>query len=231
MENYQPWFEKINPLLEVPVIKFNDDSIIYDSFEIIKELEKRYPEISLYLDYSDVKLWVDKIKELPIHIITFGNMGWLSKYNIPSLQFSTKISRLQELSLVNSTNSDIYKNKLINMRQFISKINDKNTISEINNKVYSLLDEIEIHLSSHIWMVNDRYTLADTYLFNLLYRLEEVGLFDKSYPNLHKYFKRNQERKSFDAIRLYNMSFNYFASALKVKISHNLGRLFNKIIF
>ena len=44
--HFEPWYAKINPYLQVPTLKYNDETI-YDSKKMIKTLSERHPDKSL----------------------------------------------------------------------------------------------------------------------------------------------------------------------------------------
>lgn len=52
--HYEPWYAKINPSLQVPTLKYNDETI-YDSKVIIKELTERHPDKSLMPKDEEMK--------------------------------------------------------------------------------------------------------------------------------------------------------------------------------
>lgn len=202
-EQYQPWYLKINPKGEVPVLK-DGVKLIPDSVRIIDYLEDNFsngeharlipmdqgPEIR-----QKILHFRAEIDKLPANVITVGSFfhpdfctNLRYPFFIPSVRKHLKAAEkkssasLRETAEKNPESRDVLLQKANAQDKKHLLVTDKSEYLKVLAQVDQVLDEVEEELASHAgeranwWLCSDRFTIADISLTILLDRLSRVGL-------------------------------------------------------
>ncbi|XP_055358002.1 ganglioside-induced differentiation-associated protein 1-like [Paramacrobiotus metropolitanus] len=228
-ENYEPWFVKINPACEVPVLR-DGTKIISGSQRIIDYLEEHYTTgfVSLSpgrssIEFHKVRYLRDAIDAVPIELITYGYMRHselTDKIKVPDFVKSKLGERFFQRKKLLSTYMakhpelrDAYNDKLARVEQNDSQADDLNAVNGKLNEVDLLLDKIEEHLRTNAtvderrnwWLCAAEFTTADISLAILLSRLYFLGLAQRFWsistrPYLAIYYQRLNDRPAFQKV-------------------------------
>ena len=200
--HYEPWYAKINPSLQVPTLKYNDETL-YDSKDIIKELTERHPDKSLMPKDEETKKQVKDFIET-YYGIQPNITGFT--FNQPSTAEPVLMKKprtivsgtkaLQKLSK-NPEFKTIAKKKRETLRKAQKKIFDVD-VEVHNNKIREVLEKMEKMLSDEReFLCGKEYTLADvlgTVLCSRVYFKKENKMFP---PNVKRYWESMWTRDSF----------------------------------
>ncbi|MBE9503659.1 MAG: glutathione S-transferase family protein [Proteobacteria bacterium] len=200
LENYKPWYMRLNPKGVVPTL-VNGDEVVTDSFRIInyidQQLEGPSLEPNLSEEQSEMRRWLALGDHLPIHALTYGRGG------VPGgTQMLEK--RLKALDGYKNNNPELaehYKAKIESVKSLKENAENSDNIAEIENRTEQLIDELESVLSQREYIAGSTYSLADVIWNVLLARLELLGMAslweNSKRPELAAYYLQMKNRASF----------------------------------
>ena len=206
MDNYEPWFARLQPTMTVPVMCY-DDQVIGDSKDILYFLAERHAERGLYPQAARAE--IDEFIEafyarfMFIGIFTFGHLLQRSeglKRFILHAKTDVTLAKLRTLAEDPET-GDVARKKLAQMehRDF-SQLSDPGLLGKADAEVTGLVQMLEERLQDgRSWVCGEAYTLADIVATALLARvhfIQEEALFT---PAVSAYWQRLQARPSFAA--------------------------------
>ncbi|GFQ76875.1 ganglioside-induced differentiation-associated protein 1 [Trichonephila clavata] len=224
-EQFEPWFVRINPKCEVPVLK-DGVKIIPDSCRIIDYIEDNFsngdtprllPEKGSP-EFQQMGRMRDLLDNLPIGLVTFGcifNPQMTGKIRLSNQEIRIRQARfaahenlLTDLSEKNKEFKDHYLVKKSGLTRLFKLVTDSNEVDKGILDVEYALKEVEKLLVTHEgdkkkwWLCCEKFTIADISLCILLYRLHEIGLTDIFFkdnrlPLVQEYFKRAQQREAY----------------------------------
>ena len=206
MDNYEPWFARLQPTMTVPVMCY-DDQVIGDSKDILYFLAERHADRGLYPQAARAE--IDEFIEafyarfMFIGIFTFGHLLQRSeglKRFILHAKTDVTLAKLRTLAEDPET-GDVARKKLAQMehRDF-SQLSDPGLLGKADAEVTGLVQMLEEKLQDgRSWVCVEAYTLADIVATALLARvhfIQEEALFT---PVVSAYWQRLQARSSFAA--------------------------------
>ena len=206
MDNYEPWFARLQPTMTVPVMCYGD-RVIGDSKDILYFLAERHADRGLYPKAARAE--IDKFVEafyarfMFIGIYTFGHLlqrsDGLKRF---ILHAKTDVTLTKLRTLVGDPElGDVARKKLAQMehRDF-SQLSDPGLLDKANTEVAGLVQMLEDRLlEGRSWVCGEAYTLADIVATALLARvhfIQQEALFT---PTVRAYWQRLQARPSFAA--------------------------------
>ena len=206
MDNYEPWFARLQPTMTVPVMCYGD-RVIGDSKDILYFLAERHADRGLYPKAARAE--IDKFVEafyarfMFVGIYTFGHLlqrsDGLKRF---ILHAKTDVTLTKLRTLVGDPElGDVARKKLAQMehRDF-SQLSDPGLLDKANTEVAGLVQMLEDRLlEGRSWVCGEAYTLADIVATALLARvhfIQQEALFT---PTVRAYWQRLQARPSFAA--------------------------------
>ena len=206
MDNYEPWFARLQPTMTVPVMCYGE-RVIGDSKDILYFLAERHADRGLYPKAARAE--IDKFIEafyarfMLIGIYTFGHLlqrsDGLKRF---ILHAKTDVTLTKLRTLVGDPElGDVARKKLAQMehRDF-SQLSDPGLLDKANTEVAGLVQMLEDRLlEGRSWVCGEAYTLADIVATALLARvhfIQQEALFT---PTVRAYWQRLQARPSFAA--------------------------------
>uniref|UniRef100_A0A672KXH1 Ganglioside-induced differentiation-associated protein 1-like n=1 Tax=Sinocyclocheilus grahami TaxID=75366 RepID=A0A672KXH1_SINGR len=212
-EHNEPWFMRLNPTGEVPVLVHNDN-VICDPTQIMDYLEQNFcdehtpklipEEGSTY--YHRVQHYRELLDSLQMDAYTHGcilHPEITVDSHIPA--YATTHIRTQilntesELKKLAAENPDLKDAYIAKQRRLKSKLFDHYNMKYLKK----LLDELENVLGSQqAWLCGDFFSIADVSLAVILHRLKFLGLSRRYWGNgtrvnLETYYERVLNRPTF----------------------------------
>ena len=204
MDNYEPWFVRMQPKMTVPVLKY-DDLIIGDSQDIMLFLAERHSDKGLYP--SNQKSAIDKyINEFYskfnfIGAFTFGN---LASKGETMRKFIARGKREVSLQKLNKLAQDpefktLAEAKLEKMQSFdLLKMAESQDLNELDNIMSVLVNQMEDDLSDgRQFLMGDSYTLADVVGTAYCARIHFIKGTELFGDGVLEYWERMKSRSSF----------------------------------
>ncbi|MDC0865321.1 glutathione S-transferase family protein, partial [bacterium] len=197
-ENYSDWFLGINPRALVPVL-VDDGEVHIESNDILKYLEKKFPEPSLIPNESIEFISTLLTEEDDLHIdmrnisirFLFGNKARKKK--------TSSIEKLEEDSGTIQGKEDTHKIKELTFYKDFNKegITDEAVIQSVS-KFKKLYDNFESNLSKQPYLLGVQISLLDIAWFIYTHRLFLSGYpFKKLHPKVLEWYKHLLNKKEF----------------------------------
>jgi glutathione S-transferase len=194
-EHQQEWYIKLNRRAVVPTL-IHDDVAVQESNIINEYLDEQFPNPPLMppnsLGRAQVRLWTiqldEDIHDACIAILSFG-IAFRYQY----------IERGEAGQKMLEQIPNIFKRE--RRRDVIDKGMDSMHFRIAVQRMEKLLNEMQLALSQHKWLVGDDYTIADAAFTPYITRLEHLnilGMID-SRPKVVDWYKRIKDRPSFEA--------------------------------
>ncbi|KAK4876661.1 hypothetical protein RN001_009167 [Aquatica leii] len=224
---YEPWFLKLNPRGQIPVLQ-DTGKVIPDSARIIDYLEDNFsngdtPRL-IPINNPAVKEKVLHFRSildpLPARVLTIGSFHHSELVHFPKPPFVGPIrsllkngdkrivSLLKDLAETNPDISLVLLRKVAVYERKSSTITEKTEYLKLLDQFDEVLTEVENELASHTgdkenwWLCGDCFTVADISLTILLERLSQLGYESRFWKNgkrpyLEKYYARVKQRESY----------------------------------
>jgi glutathione S-transferase len=206
MENYEPWYARINPKLTVPTVVY-DGQKITDSQDIMKHLAKNHPERKLYDAGSKAHIDV-YMKHFYDSFSSIGGFTFLNimKWGPHWFLFIMKGKGLVTWWKQRQLAKDPEFTKIVEDKRIaISKMkNSGKSLAEMEAAVKSICDRMEEDLSKSKsgFLVGDHYTLADVMATALCARVHFIKGMAYFGPHTEKYFEMVQKRPSYKEAKI-----------------------------
>ena len=206
MDNYEPWFARLQPTMTVPVMCY-DDQVIGDSKDILYFLAERHAERGLYPQAARAE--IDEFIEafyarfMFIGIFTFGHLLQRSeglKRFILHAKTDVTLAKLRTLA-EDPELGDVARKKLAQMQhRDFSQLSAPGLLGKADAEVTELVQMLEERVQDgRSWVCGETYTLTDIVATALLARvhfIQQEALFT---PTVRAYWQRLQARPSFAA--------------------------------
>ncbi|MED6271010.1 Ganglioside-induced differentiation-associated protein 1 [Characodon lateralis] len=209
-EHNEPWFMRLNPAGEVPVLVHNDN-VICDPTQIIDYLEENFndegtprlvpQEGSRY--YLRVQHYRELLDSLPMDAYTHGcilHPEITAESHIPTYaaaSIRTQIGNTQtELAKLAEQNPELKDAYVAKQRRLKSKLFDHDNLKylkKILDELESVMDQVEKELQRRVeetpeegspsWLCGDFFSIADVSLAVTLHRLKFLGLSRRYWGN------------------------------------------------
>jgi glutathione S-transferase len=192
-EHQQPWYVKLNPRAVVPTL-VHDDKVVTESNVILEYLDESFPNLALRPDdpygRARVRFWIKQLDE-DIHdasaaILSFG-IAFRHQY-IQRGELGTRLLEQIPNILKRERRRDVIE-KGVKSVHFVIAI----------QRMVQLLDEMEVALSKHLWLISDDYSLADVAYIPYLARLEHLNILGLVGDRTHvaTWYEQCKARRSF----------------------------------
>lgn len=181
----------IHPNGLVPAI-VHDGQIVYESSDILRYLDEKYPEPSLIpsnpKERAEMEEWLDMTRDLHVKVIkvwVYGKERYRSKTPESMAEYEKKQPSRE---LVEFHRMTLQEGHIPQHR-----------IDEADRELHKLFERIESNLGTHDWMVSDQMSLADiAWIPN--YKLLDFNHFPFSeYPRVTDWIERFTSRPSYKA--------------------------------
>lgn len=182
-EQFEKEYLSINPQGSVPTL-IHDGTPVYGSENILKYLEKVFPDTSL-LSSNEEEMWEWVESATRTHIET--GIGYLYSKR------SGRPAKLDKLSLYKNHNYEKYM-FLIERGHHMTEIQKQETINIINAKLQMLDDQ----LKNNNYIFGSKISVADIAWFPDLMFLSHLSYDFSSYDNVIKWIKTMQDRPSYN---------------------------------
>ncbi|XP_013394918.1 ganglioside-induced differentiation-associated protein 1-like [Lingula anatina] len=249
-ETYEPWYMRMNPKGQVPVIKHRG-GYLADSCAIMQYLEKEYDTPPKLLPAAstpqreEALRFADLINSIKIEVITYGIISFphlsqggmlvgkfqrLMEWRAKSMgQYTPFLERYKAKS---PDLEDVYIQKEKDLSEFYAQFRDEATVQRAIVGAQNVLDELEETLGKRkegeCWLCGPDMTVADVNLAILIGRLDSAGvgyMFWKNgkRPNIEAYFHRLKKNDVYKSVCEFNPFLGIFLPLVKKKLPSILG--------
>uniref|UniRef100_A0A1A8I8Z8 Ganglioside-induced differentiation-associated protein 1 n=1 Tax=Nothobranchius kuhntae TaxID=321403 RepID=A0A1A8I8Z8_NOTKU len=209
-EHNEPWFMKLNPAGEVPVLVHND-TVICDPTRIMDYLEETFkdegtPRLVPEADsryYLRVQHYRELLDTLPMDAYTHGCIlhpeitvdSHIPAYAATSIrtQIGNTQSELEKLAEQNPELKDAYTAKRRRLKSKLFDHDNMKYLKKLLDELEGVMDQVETELQRRVeetpeegspsWLCGDFFSMADVSLAVLLHRLKFLGLSRRYWGN------------------------------------------------
>lgn len=199
-DNYAPDYVRMNPNAVVPTLR-HGETVVYDATRIARYVDATFPGPRLTpedaADKSEMDRWVDRLDELSIRILSYGSMEGISG-RIALLMNDKRLGKLEQLRDAHPDLRDVYEAKIADIRGFSQSATIPEEVAAIRAKANAFLDELEVRLGEHDYVVGKTYSLADvvwTVTVGRMFMLKLMPL--EGRPHVAAWYERMKARPSF----------------------------------
>jgi tetrachloro-p-hydroquinone reductive dehalogenase len=207
LENFEPWFCRLNPAMTVPVLEHGGHRLA-DTLAICRYVDETFPgERLLPVDAAarePVEEWSELKREFPDRDLTYGLLKGLPG-RLARQGLARRRTRLEQHREANPELANHYAAKILDLDEFERTVNDPVAVQAHLERTRALLDRLESRIAEGPWITGSRYSLADVVWTAILARLELVGLGGelRDRPAVARYWQRLKSRPSFRAARMH----------------------------
>lgn len=203
MEQFQPWFMRLNPKGEVPVLDHNG-KIITETLDIIRYLDENLPGPKLTPvsaeDQAAMEEWIALERDFPEADFTYGLVEQ-GTGKIVAKDMERRKRLIKEHMQKNPDMTAIYQVKLDLVTDWQDRLRDTELVDKLVDRLHEMLDKLEDRVAGREFIASGNYTLADVVWAAFLGRLEMLG-FKRMWsfgarPNIEEYYIRMKQRPSF----------------------------------
>ena len=201
MENYEPWYARLNPQMVVPTLE-HDGEVICDSARIIRYIDESFegpPLLPLDPDLRRrVERIVDQIDGLRIRELSYARLrGFFGVMRDRVIQ-PRRLRKLREYRATAPELRDVYDARIADVTAWNATMTQPAQMDVLRSELVAVLDELEANLAESAFVVGDAYSLADLMATVLCARMRLMGLADlEQYPRLSAHYSRMRARPGF----------------------------------
>lgn len=203
MENYEPWYARLNPGLVVPTLE-HDGDIVTDSARIVRYVDDQFdgPPLTPSGDEERERMehWIQRIDAFNFRGLSYGNVpSALSAMRDQS--FDKRRKKIRSSMEEAPDLRDVFEAKLDDIDQWEKTVQTPAEVDAIEDELHDMLDELDATLRPRKWVAGPDYSLADILVTIGLGRIHMIGfgdlIDDDEYPAVAEYYARVGNRPSF----------------------------------
>lgn len=206
MENYEPWYVRMNPRAVVPTLK-HGERVVTDSAHIVRYVDESFAGPPLTPTDSEARQkmerLIDLMEGLPFRTLSYAQpSAWRRK--AAHAMVGTRERKLRRLAAKHADLRQAYEAKIADVKRWREDLIEPAAVEAGRGELSRVLDEAEALLADgRSFLVGDAYTLADVFWTVGLARLHIMkslgGLDQSEHPQLVRYYQRVRARPSFEA--------------------------------
>lgn len=228
MENYEPWYVRLNPHAVVPTLQ-HGERVVFDSARILRYIDEAFPGPALTPSEPALRERmedrVQRADRLRLRELSYGTMGGPLGF-VARRGERSRIQRLLQKKAEAPELAAAYDAKIEDVRRWFAIARDPVRVQEVKAEVLAVLDGIERDLLAQPFLAGPAYSLADVIWTVVLARLRMLGLgreVDRR-PGLAAYYARMRARPSFRQADLWDhfgvgTALRFFLTGLRQKLT------------
>lgn len=203
MENYEPWYARLNPNMVIPTID-HDGAIVCDSAVIIRYIDDNFDGPRLVPEDSQeralVLRWVERIDRLAIRELSYSTLSGFTARMRDRVIMPRRLKLLRKHQRAAPDLHDVYERRIADVRGWIAVMREPAEMAAKRAELLAALAELDERLQGGEFVVGERYTLADMMATVLTARVRLMRPVDPdAYPALAAHYERMKRRPNFPA--------------------------------
>lgn len=203
MENYQPWYARLNPRMVVPTLD-HDGTIVCDSSAIIRYVDDNFEGPALIPDDADaraaVNRWIERIDGLDIRELSYGRLKGAFAHLRDRVIMPRRLRMLRKYQAQAEDLHEVYARRIEDVEQWIAVLGQPRDLDARFDELVAVLDDLEAALAEGGFVVGAAYSLADMMATVLAARVRLMGFVDlDDWPALADHYERMKQRPGFPA--------------------------------
>lgn len=203
MENYEPWYARINPRMVVPTLD-HDGELIRDSARIIRYVDANFegppllpPDAS---QREQVERIVDRIDALRIRELSYSSFGRVLAKLRDMVIMPRRLEMLRKHRASAPELADAYDARIADVQAWIETMHQPAELARLRADLDDTLADLEQRAKSGQFLVGEQYSLADLMATVVCARMRllKIAALD-DYPALAEHYARMKARPRFPA--------------------------------
>jgi glutathione S-transferase len=205
LQNYEPWYLRMNPKGVVPTL-VHGDRVVTDSARIIRYVDETFDGPTLTpsgdVERQRMQSWIDRQDDLRMRELSYASFKGTLGFVLRRVSMPLRARRLSKLRAAHPDLEDVYAAKIQDVRQWSESIASAEEVADARRDLESVLRLAEEQLAKTAHLAGDAYSLADVAWTCILARLKMLGLADTLWgearlPALAAYYETLRARPSF----------------------------------
>eukprot|EP00736_Rhodelphis_marinus_P007283 Rmarinus@m.25743 len=203
LENYEPWYIRLNPRMVVPTL-VHGDKVVVDSAKIIEYIDEAFPGPSLVPapdeEKSEMRRWVEILDKFPFRDLSYSRMPG------GAASLSSRMRMLEETKRdlpEFADQCDARKEVLTSLKEVLAS---PEKVELVRKQAVDLLDSFNNHLQTHTWAAGSAYSLADVMWTVALARMAFLDMAQYweggKLPLVDAYYQRCKDRPSYSEAQM-----------------------------
>lgn len=203
MENYEPWYVRMNPSAVVPTLK-HGERIVTDSLTILRYVDDSFDGPALMPADDECRAIAERllarIDRLPMRTLSYSpRRQWLR--GLLQRVIGGRVRRLKRHLQRNPELADAYRRKLEDVQSWKRDVIDPAVVEAAKQEVIAALAEIEHTLERFggPFVLGEQYTLVDVMATTLVARVHMLGRAEllEPLPRIRGWYQQMRARPSF----------------------------------
>ncbi len=204
MENYDPWYARLNPRMVVPTLD-HGGHIVTDSARIIRYIDDAFDGPRLMPvdpgERAAVEAWIERIDRLAIRELSYSTLGGLLAHMRDRVVMPRRLRVLRRQQRRNPALRAVYQARIDDVQRWVAVMRRPDVLAPLRAELEGTLTDLDARLAEQAYVVGDGYTFADlmatvlTARVVLMRRLGDIG----RYPHLRAHYARMRARPRFPA--------------------------------
>ncbi len=205
LQNYEPWYVRLNPRGVVPTL-VHGERVITDSARILRYVDEAFEGPRLVPEMAEARErmehWIAQQDGLRMRELSYASFRGALGLVLRRVSMPLRVSKLRRLAAANPDLVNLYEAKLEDVLQWRAAIAAPTEIDQIRAELEAVLTSLEEQLGVTSFVAGDAYSLADVAWTCVLARLEMLGIASSlwasgRFPRVEAYYARLQARPSF----------------------------------
>ena len=203
LENYEPWYMRLNPRGVVPTLS-HDGEVITDSARIVRYVDEHLPGMSLQPGdpeaHATMEHWIERQDSFPMRELSLAR----TPPALASIIRRGVARRLRVLAAYRDRTPELarrYQARLDDLERSLRLVAAPGEVAALQRRLDDLLEELDARLDDgRPWIAGDTYSLADvvwTVFLARVHMLSSRPPWAERLPALAAYWRRVRARPSF----------------------------------
>ena len=201
MENYEPWYARLNPNMVIPTLVHGDE-VVCDSSRIIRYIDAQFDGPALLPDEPEARAqvdeWIDRIDRLRIRELSYSKIEGALSHLRDRIVMPRRLSELRRHQRAAPELHEVYAARIGDVQGWIAAMKTPADLAAMKAELEGVLDDLEASLQDGDFVVGATYTLADMMATVLFARMRLMGLSNmERRPRLVAHYQRMRQRPNF----------------------------------
>jgi len=205
LQNYEPWYLRLNPRGVVPTL-VHGDRVVTDSARILRYIDETFEGPALIPEGAherdSMERWIGQQDALRMRELSYASFAGLIGFVLRKISMPLRVAKLRRSRDKYPELAGIYEAKIEDVRRWRTSVASRSEVAEIRSDLEGVLRRVEEQLDKTRYLAGDSYSLADVAWTCVLARLTMLGLSaplwgDGRSPRLKNYYEQLRLRPSF----------------------------------
>lgn len=205
MQNYEPWYLRLNPQGVVPTL-VHGDRVVTDSAQILRYIDDTFAGPSLtpqsQRERASMEDWIGEQDAVKMRELSYASFKGMLGIVLRNVSMPLRLARLRRLREQEPALAGTYAAKIDDVAQWRADIASREEVDAVREALETVLRRVDETLGRTRHLAADTYSLADVAWTCVLARLRMLGLAEALWgedrlPQLAAYYEAMRRRPSF----------------------------------